>query len=225
MEALITKNQKRIEMRANTSHPEVFHSNTVSHAEKSVFILTENRPLSRECLYICKSLRSWQSILQFFFICFFYSQGWTDFTQDRTARHKQAGLGLRGIHMQFRLDAFLRTKGVTMWRAIELKSGRGYFFFLTVKLVIDSRESPSLSVSLWLECITWTSGLASTNGQEAFVSHGQRGCADIEATEGSPGIVYFFSFFPIMLDIKTRALCTPGVCSISGLHPQAWHNA
>lgn len=50
--------------------------------------------------------------------------------------------------MQFRLDAFLRTKGVTMWRAIELKSGRGDFFFLTVKPVIDSRESPSLTVSL-----------------------------------------------------------------------------
>lgn len=66
MEALITKNQRRIEMRANTSHPEVFRSNTVSHAEKSVFVLTENRPLSRECLYICKALRSWQSILQFF---------------------------------------------------------------------------------------------------------------------------------------------------------------
>lgn len=119
-----------------------------------------------------------------FFICFFYSQGWTDFTQDRTARHTQAGLGLRGIHMQFRLNAFLRTKGVTMWRAIELKSGKGdFFFFFNVKPVIDSRGNPSLSVSLWQECITWTSELACTNGQEAFVSHGQWGCADIEATE------------------------------------------
>lgn len=48
--------------------------------------------------------------------------------------------------MQFRLNAFLRTKGVTMWRAIKLKSGKGDFFF-NVKPVIDSRESPSLSVS------------------------------------------------------------------------------
>lgn len=33
--------------------------------------------------------------------------------------------------MQFRLNAFLRTKGVTMWRAIELKSGKGDFFFMS----------------------------------------------------------------------------------------------
>lgn len=53
---------------------------------------------------------------------------------------------------------------------------KGWFFFFNVKPVIDFRESPSLpslSVSLWLGCITWTSELASTNGQEAFVSHGQ----------------------------------------------------
>lgn len=35
-----------------------FHSNTVSHAEKSVFSLTEMCPLSHERLYICKALRS-----------------------------------------------------------------------------------------------------------------------------------------------------------------------
>lgn len=47
----------------------------------------------------------------------------------------------------------------------------------------------------------------STNGQEAFVSHGQRGCADIEATEGSPGIVYFFLSSPSYWTSK------PGPCA------------
>lgn len=109
-----------------------------------------------------------------FFICFFYSQGWTDFTQDRTARHKQAGLGLRGTHMQFRLNAFLRTKGVTMWRAIKLKSGKGDFFLMSslsltlgkvpvLVLLFDRNYTMNLRISMhkWSRgfCIPWTMGM------------------------------------------------------------------
>lgn len=47
--------------------------------------------------------------------------------------------------MQFRLNAFLRTKGVTMWRAIELKSGKGdFFFFLMSSLSLTLGEIPVL---------------------------------------------------------------------------------
>lgn len=52
--------------------------------------------------------------------------------------------------MQFRLNAFLRTEGVNMWRVIELNSGKGDFFFLMSSLSLTLGKVPVFPVLVFL---------------------------------------------------------------------------
>lgn len=150
----------------NTSHPSSSHSrlsqqHSFSRSEICFRSDWKSAPWVISLSIFVRLPGSWQSILQcfIFFSLGFYPQGWRDFTQDRTDRHKQAGSEPWGVHMQFRMAASPRTKGVTMWRSCWAQTRKWWFLFLfyfiiiCVKPAIGFRESPCLGVSPGLRCI------------------------------------------------------------------------